>query len=135
MNENDKKTVVEQHGDLNGSSSIDKNALMMHLSKAFSGVSLEYYIKHFIIGLIIILLIAGGGSRPITVEFVLLSIINVCLYPYSRIVYDKLLSVFPIQQNIFVTIISTLVCLGLAVFIAPFGLIYLYMKSPENTNK
>lgn len=41
MNESDKKTVVEQHGDLNGSSSIDKNALMMHLSKAFSGVSLD----------------------------------------------------------------------------------------------
>lgn len=69
-------------------------------------------------------------------------IINTVLYPYSRFAYESIVD-FVIGNNmffvnaifmIFTKIITMLLCFGLAIFIAPLGLIYLYFYHSRNSN-
>ena len=131
MSETGKNNDTEQQSYTNDlPETTGSNPVLAHLFKAFGGISLEDYLKHFAVGLVIALLLAG--ANPITLQFVFLATMNVLLYPYSRVVYSKFLDYFPIQQNFLVTIVSTLVCWGLAILIAPFGLLYLYLKSSND---
>ena len=73
----------------------------------------------------------------------ILTIINVFLYPYSRFVYENVVG-FIMGENIFiinffimfiVKIFTMLLCWSFAIFIAPVGLIYLYFYHSKTSNK
>lgn len=108
------------------------------LQKTFGGLSKEYFIRQFLFGLIfpaIFYFIASqneGMSYP--VPTILFMAINTLLYPYSRFSYESILE-YIMGDNVFfgsaifmmlVKFLTMTICWAFAVFIAPFGLVYLY---------
>ena len=76
------------------------------------------------------------SARLITISTLLLSTINTFLYPYSRFVYESVVD-FVLGENVFIVnvifmlaikLVSMLFCWLFAIFIAPFGLAYLYYR-------
>ena len=106
------------------------------IRKTFGGLSLGYYFRNLVFGLILfalfVFLLSRGGSLPFgqTIFFGA----NALLYPYSRFVYESIFdfvmgnNVFylPIAVVMFGKIMMMVVCFLFAIFIAPLGLIYLY---------
>ncbi|MDO4698860.1 MAG: hypothetical protein Q4A60_09380 [Pasteurellaceae bacterium] len=107
------------------------------LSKTFGGLSASYYIRQFLFGLIFASALAFpmfNGDNTIRISALLVICINQFLYPYSRFVYESIIE-YILGDNIIIgnaiimliiKIITMALCWGLAVFIAPIGLIYLY---------
>ena len=106
------------------------------IRKTFGGLSLGYYFRNFIFGLIIpafcVFIFWDRGGMPLNMTLMLA--VNTLLYPYSRFVYESIVD-FVMGNNVFVLpiglmmlakILMMIVCFGFAVFIAPLGLIYLY---------
>lgn len=113
------------------------------INKTFKGLNTAYYIRHFLFGVVIavILIFArSNGFEHFTFWFVLSAILNTFLYPYSRFVYESVVSyifgdnVFFINIILLLTVkaISMLMCWALAIFIAPLGLGYLYFYHSKN---
>lgn len=107
------------------------------LQKTFGGLSTQYYWRQFFFGAFlgvfpILLPYLGGHSAPIGVYF--FTIISTLLYPYSRFVYESIISFIMGETVFFVNVrlmlfskISTMIaCWLFAIFIAPIGLAYLY---------
>lgn len=109
------------------------------IQKTFGGLSLRYYLRHFLFGLLIFgLFIFTGVKHPKTGiwDTQLLVFILICqfLYPYSRFVYESVIE-YILGDNIFfvnsilalfIKFITMLLCYIFAIFIAPIGLVYLY---------
>lgn len=108
--------------------------------KAFGGLPRQYYLRQFLFGLVFPAFIVFMTSRqPHSMPFNLaaLIVLNTFLYPYSRFVYESVVE-YIVGQNVFwvnavimliLKLGTMLVCWGFAVFIAPFGLFYLYFRS------
>lgn len=108
------------------------------IKKTFGGLSLGYYIRHFIFGCVIFAIYISmiwnipSESRPYGV--IVIFVINTILYPYSRFVYESVISYIMGENVFFVNAILMLVvkfftmvlCWAFAIFIAPIGLLYLY---------
>lgn len=109
------------------------------IKKTFGGLSLNYYLRQFLFGLLIFaLFIFAGVKHPETGEWnisvLTILIISQFLYPYARFVYESIID-YILGNNVFfantilvliVKLFTMLLCYGLAIFIAPVGLIYLY---------
>lgn len=106
------------------------------ISKTFGGLSASYYIRQFVFGLTIpiFIYVMTQGKQPFHLPMLLMMVANALLYPYSRFVYESVIS-FIMGQNVFfvnvvlmlaVKVITMMFCWMLAIFIAPFGLVYLY---------
>ena len=107
------------------------------IRKTFGGLSIQYYFRNFIFGLGIVaffVLMLTRGVSGIPVNFAVMLAINALLYPYSRFVYESVVS-FIMGNNVFISsalfmlavkFLMMVVCFLGAVFIAPVGLIYLY---------
>jgi len=108
------------------------------LQKTLGGLSREYYFRQFVFGLAIAAfgLYAGshGGERMPPANLLILSVVNTFLYPYSRFVYESVVS-FIMGNNVFFVnplfllitkFMTMLACWLFAVFIAPIGFAYLY---------
>lgn len=109
------------------------------IQKTFGGLSLNYYLRHFLFGLLIFaLFIFAGVKHPKTGEWnitlLAILIISQFLYPYARFVYESIID-YILGNNIFfanailvliVKLFTMLFCYSFAIFIAPIGLIYLY---------
>lgn len=107
------------------------------IEKTFGGLSMPYFIRHFIFGLAISAFVVFMSARsPSGISFSLLfiSIISAALYPYSRFVYESIIN-FIMGENVFfvnaflmlfVKIMTMVMCWAFAIFIAPIGLAYLY---------
>lgn len=115
------------------------------LSKTFGGLSKQYYFRQFFFGVLIVaFFIAFPFSQTkhaIPLGLIIISIINTCLYPYSRFVYESITS-FIMGNNVFFVnavtmlitkIITMSLCWCFAIFIAPIGLAYLYYHHSKNT--
>lgn len=113
---------------------------MKNIKKAFSGLNTQYYFRQlfFATGMALIFLLGGWGKFALR-DFLLIAV-SVPLYPYSRFVYESVVR-FVMGENIFFTnvfiffvlkIATMLLCFFLAVFIAPLGLIYLYLYVKGN---
>ncbi|MFA5702314.1 MAG: hypothetical protein WC982_02250 [Advenella sp.] len=111
---------------------------MNHLiAKTFGGLSLTYYFRHFIFGLIfpvLFLFMQSQTTQPTSIGMIVFLVISTLLYPYSRFVYESIID-FIMGQNVFfintivmlITKLTTmLLCWVFAIFIAPAGLVYLY---------
>ncbi|HEY1719852.1 MAG TPA: hypothetical protein VGG27_01305 [Magnetospirillaceae bacterium] len=113
------------------------------LVKTFGGLSRPYYLRHFLFGLIFpALFIWNGIHKPQTLDVGLcvLMVVNTLLYPYSRFVYESIMR-FIIGDNVFfvrplfmvaMKFFTMLACWGLAIFIAPLGLAYLYYRHTKD---
>ncbi len=107
------------------------------IEKTLGGLSLQYYLRHFIFGLIFSAIIIGISLQQgstIKVDMIVMCIVSSVLYPYSRFVYESIMD-FILGNNtffvnsiffIFVKILSMLLCWSFAIFIAPVGFLYLY---------
>ena len=111
---------------------------MNHLiTKTFGGLSLRYYARQFIFGLIfpaLFLFMQSQTTQPTSIGMIVFLVISTLLYPYSRFVYESIID-FIMGQNVFfintivmlITKLTTmLLCWVFAIFIAPAGLVYLY---------
>jgi len=107
------------------------------IEKTFGGLSKPYYFRHFVFGLglfalFIVMMLQSPNGIPIGTTVLLA--VNVFLYPYSRFVYENVVS-FIIGNNLFILpafvmlvakLMTMVFCFLLAIFIAPVGLAYLY---------
>ena len=75
---------------------------MSFLSKTLGGLSKAYYIRQFLFGLIFFafMVVMGydsysrTGNLSIFLTNIILGLICLFLYPYSRFVYERLLNIF-----------------------------------------
>lgn len=107
------------------------------IQKTFGGLSVQYLIRNFIFGAgmsIFLIIVMANSTHGIPVSLILLSIVNALLYPYARFVYESIVN-YIVGNNtffvnailmIFVKLMTMMMCWGFSIFIAPFGLIYLY---------
>lgn len=105
--------------------------------KTFGGLSLKYYVRHFIFGLFISTLLyyaLSSTSQGLKVFDYFMIATSTILYPYSRFVYESLVG-YIMGENVFfvnaimllvVKLVTMIVCWSFALFIAPIGLAYLY---------
>lgn len=108
------------------------------LAKTFGGLSAAYYIRQFMFSLLLAVIFVSLASRsPHAMSFgmAVFLIVNTFLYPYARFVYETVVG-FIVGQNTFyvnavlmlaVKAFTMLMCWTFAIFIAPFGLLYLYV--------
>ena len=109
------------------------------IAKTFGGLSPQYYVRHFLFGLVFpafIYFMTTRSSHPIAIGMILLLVVNTLLYPYARFVYEGIMN-FIMGDNvflvnavlmIFVKLLMMLLCWCFALFIAPAGLGYLYYR-------
>ncbi|EOT5828961.1 hypothetical protein ACND7Z_003784 [Escherichia coli] len=109
------------------------------IQRTFGGLSRECYFRHFIFGLIFPAMIVLAGRGNIHFPLLITLIVNTLLYPYSRFVYETLIG-FLLGRNVFfvpaflmvlVKLMTMAFCWGLAVFIAPVGLAYIYWRTKD----
>jgi hypothetical protein len=111
------------------------------IAKTFGGLSTQYYIRQLAFGLLLtvamIYLLRHGGteSAPVGYSVYFLFIFNALLYPYSRFVYERVVG-YVMGDNVFflnafvmlaAKLITMLLCWSMAIFIAPLGLVGLYL--------
>ncbi|MGL4926832.1 MAG: hypothetical protein ACRC4K_08375 [Plesiomonas shigelloides] len=117
------------------------------IRKTFGGLTRQYYMRHLFFGSLFPAMMISTlfiGDNQFNYQALPVLTINTLLYPYSRFVYESVMG-FIIGNNVFFvnpmlmlfTKIMTMVfCWGLAIFVAPIGLIYLYYvnskKQTEN---
>ncbi|EEE2004507.1 hypothetical protein CI266_004941 [Salmonella enterica subsp. enterica serovar Kotte] len=117
---------------------------MDFLRKTFGGLNRPYYIRQLIFGGVISALLIWLGmksSHGINVPTTIIIVANAFIYPYSRFVYESIIS-FIMGENVFyinailmlsVKLGMMLACWFFAFCIAPVGLIYLYfVHSKQN---
>lgn len=107
------------------------------IAKTLGGLSLNYYLRQFVFGLIfpaLFLLMQSQTIQPTSIGMIVFLLISSLLYPYSRFVYESIIG-YIMGQNVFfinaivmlfTKLITMLLCWACAIFIAPVGLMYLY---------
>lgn len=107
--------------------------------KTFGGLSASYYLRHFAFGLMfpafLHFSLRHNPGPPAPLLVYLLVITNMLLYPYARFVYEGVVS-FILGKNLFfinmwvmllARLLTMFTCWLFAMFIAPLGLVYLYV--------
>ncbi|MEQ5841054.1 hypothetical protein N0A02_16635 [Paraburkholderia acidicola] len=114
------------------------------IKRSFGGLTGAYYVRNFLFGLIFpaMLLFAfshGKGDMSMSVRAFLIVFlaVNCFLYPYSRFVYESVVS-YVMGRNVFlvnailmlfVKLVTMFFCWYFAVLIAPVGLAYLGFRN------
>lgn len=123
---------------------------MSFLSKTLGGLSKDYYIRQFLFGSIFFTFMAvigynnysHTGNSSIFLTNIILGLICLFLYPYSRFVYESIIE-YILGNNVFfvnalfmliIKFITMMLCFVFAVFIAPIGLTYLYFYHSKQEN-
>lgn len=110
------------------------------IAKTFGGLSAQYYVRQFLFGLIFPVLLLFmlshlTTSNPVPFIAYALFAVNTLLYPYSRFVYESIVS-YIMGGNVFfvnailmlvVKLMTMAICWAAAILIAPIGLLYLYV--------
>jgi hypothetical protein len=114
------------------------------IRKTFGGLAARYYVRHFLFGLIFPALFLFALRHdaqnlqlpPENIYFgYFLFAANTLLYPYSRFVYESIVD-YIMGENVFfvsgclmlpVKFVTMAICWSWAIFIAPIGLLYLYI--------
>ena len=115
---------------------------MLHiLKKTFGGLSGQYLFRQYFFSLLLfgfgvacVYLSSQATRQPINLAVLPFFIIDLLLYPYSRFVYEQIVG-FIMGNNVFYgeassmlfyKFVTMMLCWLLSIFVAPFGLIYLY---------
>jgi hypothetical protein len=108
------------------------------IQKTFGGLAPSYYFRHLVFGLIfpaMFLFAISRSPHPTPFAAYMVLAVNTLLYPYARFVYEGVIG-FIMGDNLlivnlflmlFVKLMTMAVCWGLALFIAPVGLLYLFI--------
>jgi len=110
------------------------------LRKTFGGLSTKYYVRQLLFGAVIatIFLYALSHAKPpVSANPATYGLVgfNTLLYPYARFVYESIVDyivganvfIFPALLMLGVKLITIVFCWVMALFIAPIGLLYLYV--------
>lgn len=104
----------------------------------FGGLAPAYYFRHLAFGLVFpgfLYLSIGEQDNLPWWQVHLFSIISTLLYPYARFLYERVVG-FILGDNVYYVngwvmlswkLVTMTVCWGLAVAIAPVGLVYLFL--------
>ncbi|MDP1573117.1 MAG: hypothetical protein Q8M09_12245 [Pseudomonadota bacterium] len=107
------------------------------IHKTLGGLSPQYYFRQLFFGLVLaalILFMSTQGGRSMPISMMLFVVVSTLLYPYSRFVYESIIG-FVMGGNVFFVnaifmlftkFVTMAMCWGLAIFVAPVGLAYLY---------
>lgn len=107
------------------------------LKKTFGGLEKSYLIRQYLFGFVFVILMLVPISQLKLSDTIVPTIIALILwgfYPYSRFVYESIIE-FILGDNfiisniflfLFVKIMTMGICFVFSIFIAPFGLLYLY---------
>lgn len=110
------------------------------LQNSFGGISSAYYFRQMFFGLLIaasVVFMALRSPSGMPAGLVLVIALNVLLYPYARFVYESVVG-FVIGDNVFfvhaflmlfVKSLTMIACFGFAIFLAPVGLLYFYVRN------
>jgi hypothetical protein len=110
------------------------------IERSFGGLSRAYYLRQFFFGLLLFALfmfLASRSPRGIPTSGAVFLALSALLYPYSRFVYERVVG-FVVGDNVFLVnaavmlamkLLTMGLCFVFAVFIAPVGLLYLYLRS------
>lgn len=116
------------------------------IQKSFGGLTSQYYFRNLIYAFVIAAFfcsIASLGDTPLSFRLWFVLTVNTFLYPYSRYVYEKII-IFLTGDGVIVTktfigisvmLFTVLLCWSFAVFIAPVGLVYLYILNSKTANQ
>lgn len=117
------------------------------ITKTFGGLTKQYYVRHFVFGLIfaaffVFMQVTQPKEFSEAAPLFLIVALNTFLYPYARFVYDSIirfimgetLLITALLPALFFKIITMALCWGLAIFIAPLGLAYLYFFHSKKSN-
>jgi hypothetical protein len=107
------------------------------IRKTFGGLTTQYYLRQFFFGGFLAALFIYSqlnANKPIEFGFLAFLVVNTLLYPYSRFVYESIVSFIMGENVFFINAIFMLIaklftmalCWSLAILIAPIGLAYLY---------
>ena len=118
---------------------------MLHiLRKTFGGLSGQYLFRQYFFSLFLfgfcmalLYLSSQATGQPMNLAVLPFSIINLLLYPYSRFVYERVAGFIMGNNTIYgdatrmlwYKFITMMLCWLLSIFIAPLGLIYLYIHN------
>jgi hypothetical protein len=114
------------------------------LAKTFGGLSPAYYFRQFVFGLcfaVFFLFMASRSPQAMPIGMVVFLVANTLLYPYARFVYEGVIN-FLLGENtfymnailmLFFKSLTMMLCWIFALFIAPVGLIYLYVHHSRAT--
>lgn len=111
------------------------------IKKTFGGLTPSYYFRNLFFGILIALFYSMMFTKQSSnISLYVYFVISTLLYPYSRFVYESIVS-FIVGNNIFIVnaffmmlckAATMMMCWGLSVVIAPIGLIYLYFHHTKN---
>jgi len=115
------------------------------IKNLFTGLTKEYYLRQLFFGSLIFTLITAmtlsGTSEKSNIGTIIIFAINTILYPYSRFAYESIVEFILGDTILFssvgifsiLKIITMFLCWMFAIFIAPVGLliIYLYQRNQE----
>ena len=113
------------------------------ISKTLGGLDRAYFFRHLFFGLCITALMSWGvysSSNPHNVMNIFCFILMGLLYPYSRFVYESIMNFILGENSFFVNAILLLltkaitmfICWMFSIFIAPIGMICLYIYHTKN---
>lgn len=111
-------------------------------AKTFGGLSGPVYLRHFLFGAVIaalLITVSLSGNHSANYGFIAFALINTALYPYARFVYESVVG-YIVGDNQFyfnaVTFViakyfTIVMCWAFAIFIAPVGLLYLFIRNSK----
>ena len=110
----------------------------MKFLDVFKGLTSEYFLRQLFFGALIaglLIYMDFQGRGEVNYGLIAMAVINTILYPYSRFAYESIIE-FLLGNNMFIHNIlvffiwkffTMTLCWGLAVFIAPIGLLFIYI--------
>lgn len=112
-------------------------------AKTFGGLSGPVYLRHFLFGAAIAALLISislSGNHKANFGFIVFALINTVLYPYARFVYESVVGYIVGNNQFYFNAVTFVVakyftiamCWTFAIFIAPVGLVYLFIRNSRN---
>ncbi len=121
------------------------------LKNVILGLNPSYYFRNLFFGVLMsgflifveISSAKAAGDAPALKEVIILSIINTILYPYARYVYERIVDFILGDNVIYINLIFALLfkiftmflCWGLAIFIFPIGLIFIFLHQYKESKE
>ncbi|MBN2479344.1 MAG: hypothetical protein JXA94_03870 [Parachlamydiales bacterium] len=119
----------------------------MKIMDLFKGLSKEYYFRQLFFGFLMfsamVFLINQGKGIDKQFGLIVFWLISTFLYPYARFAYESIVEFF-VGNNVFFTnaiffmivkVLTMFLCWGFAIFIAPIGLLFIYLHQRKEQQK
>jgi hypothetical protein len=109
------------------------------INRTFPGLPARVYFRHLVFSFLIVAFlwtIMSSTAAPLPTFAYVLLLVNTLLYPFARFIYERAVG-FVLGENMFVVPAFFLffgkamtmgLCWGLAMFLGPLGMLYLYAQ-------